>query len=144
MLKLGLRNGLIAPWKRRETDRQLTLSPSRRTPLLRAAPDVWWSVVVRPVTDQARIGVGKAGPRMRPVTYFRVLPNEHQLPATDSMRPFWSVKEEAENVGSEDDTKIRMQDQIGSQRGLSGSTQVGMAGRYDQSVAPLAGAQVGW
>lgn len=108
----GSANGLIAPWKRRKTDRQVTSSPSRRVPLPRAAPDVWWSVVVRPVTDQARIGVGKAGPRMRAVTYFRVLPKEHQLPAADSMRSFWCVKEEAENVGSEDDSEIRMQDEI--------------------------------
>lgn len=40
----------------------------------------------RQVTDQARIGVGKAGPCMRSVTYFRVLPKEHQLLTTKSRK----------------------------------------------------------
>lgn len=53
-------------------------------------------------------------------------------------------KREAENAGSEYDSKIPMQDEIGSQRASMGSTQVGMAGRRGQSVAPLAGAHVGW
>lgn len=48
-------SGLIAPWKRRKRDRQVMSSPSRRIPLPRAAPDDWWAVVVRPVTDRSQI-----------------------------------------------------------------------------------------
>jgi hypothetical protein len=68
----------------------------------------------RQVTDQARIGVGKAGPCIKLVTYFRVLPKEHQLLRTSFNRRVWSVgeKKEAEKVGSEDDHKISMQDEI--------------------------------
>lgn len=47
-------NGLIAPWKRRNRDRQVISSPSRAD-APRAAPDGWWSVVVRPVTDRSQI-----------------------------------------------------------------------------------------